>query len=78
MKSGVGGRCPLGWTFVCLVGIWDVFSEKFSIPECLSARSVYSDDILVKLAYFDDDASLVPFVWVMVDLVLDPHSVAYF
>ena len=79
-EGEVGGRWAMSSRMdLCfLVGIWDVFSEKFSIPECLSARSVYSDDILVKLAYFDDDASLVPFVWVMVDLVLDPHSVAYF
>ena len=75
---GKGGQCPLGWAFVWLVGIWGVFSEKFSVPECLSARSVYSDEVLVELVCFDDDASLVPFVWVMADLVLDSHSVAYF
>ena len=34
----------------------DVFSEEFSVPEC----SVYSDEVLVKLAHFDDDASAVP------------------
>ena len=32
----------------------------------------------MKLAYFDDDAGAVPFVWVTAGLVLDPHSVAYF
>ena len=32
----------------------------------------------MKLAYFDDDAGAVPFVWVTAGLVLDPHSFAYF
>ena len=32
----------------------------------------------MKLAYFDDEASAVPFVWVRASLVFDPHSVAYF
>ena len=79
MKSEGGEQCPLGWTFVCGRLVYgDVFSEEFSVPECLSARSVNSDEILVKLPYFDDDASSVPFVWVLAGLVLDPHSVTYF
>ena len=31
----------------------------------------------MELAYLDDYASLVPFVWVRASLVLDPHSVTY-
>ena len=31
----------------------------------------------MKLAYLYDRASLVPFLWMMASLVLDPHSVTY-
>ncbi len=31
----------------------------------------------MELAYFDDNASTVPFVWMMTGLVLDSHSVAF-
>ena len=31
----------------------------------------------MKLAYFDDNACSIPFVWMTASLVLDPHSVTY-
>ena len=53
------------------------FPEELSVPECLPACSANSDEVLVELAYLDDYASPVPFVWVRASLVLDLHSVAY-
>ena len=35
----------------------DEFSEEFSVPECLPSGSVYSDEVLVELAYLNDYAS---------------------
>lgn len=55
---------------------WDILPEEFAVSECLPARPIYSHKVLVKLAYVNDYASSVPFVWVRASLVLDPHSVA--
>lgn len=41
-------------------------------------RTIYADDVLVELAYFDYQASLVSFLWVTTNLVLYADVVADF
>ena len=55
---------------------WDVLPQEFPIANGYSARSVDFDDILVKLPYFNNTASFVPFQGVWACLVLQPHIVA--
>ena len=48
----------------------NVAPEEFSIPQGHTSRTIHADDILVELAYFDDDAIFSPFLGVGYHLVL--------
>ena len=55
-----------------------VFPQKFPVAEGHSARSIYSEDVLIKLSDFHYYASFVPFIWVGANLVLDTDMVSDF
>ena len=49
---------------------WGEFPQEFVVPECGSARSIHSDQVLIELANFNDQTSLVPLGRVGAGLVL--------
>ena len=55
---------------------WDEMTEKLSVSQGNSARSVNLYTVLVVLKDFDDDSCLVPFCGVWTSLILYPHMVA--
>ena len=44
----------------------------------VNLRPVNSDEVLVKLTYFNDCSSVVPFIWVGASWVLNPNLITYF
>ncbi len=50
-------------------------TEKLSIAECLSPRSINSNKVLVELANFNHYSCSIPFVGVSSCLILDPHPI---
>ena len=83
MSSGgeLGGRQAISCRMDLCLGGWYMgmnFLRNFLfLSVCLPDMSILHDEVLVKLADFNDYASPVPFVWVRASLVLDPHLVTY-
>ena len=55
---------------------WVKFAKVFSVSDCHPARSINTQYVLVKLAYFDDSSRFFPFGWIWASLILEANVFA--